>query len=67
MNLTERESKVIRDDFQIGNNKFYNFENSINIDGVMMILKNEYDSIKGVDRIHIFIDCINLLDRAEIV
>lgn len=67
MNLTKRESKVIRDDFQIGNNKFYNFENSINIDGVMMTLKNEYDGIKGVDRIHIFIDCINLLDRAEIV
>ena len=43
MNLTEKESKVIKYDFQIGNSKFYNFENFINTEGVMMTLKNECD------------------------
>ena len=67
MNLTEKESKVIKYDFQIGNSKFYNFENFINTEGVMMTLKNECDGNKGIDRIYIFVDCIKLLARAEIV
>lgn len=67
MNLTEKESKVIKYDFQIGNSKFYNFENFINTEGVMMTLKNECDGNKGIDRIYILVDCIKLLARAEIV
>lgn len=67
MNLSEKESKVIRCDFQIGNKKIYNFEDFIDIDGFMMILKNEHNGFKVGDRIYIFVDCIKLLDRSEIV
>lgn len=67
MNLSEMESKVIRYDFKIGNKKIYNFEDFVDIDGFMMTLKNEHNGFKVGDRIYIFIDCIKLLDRSEIV
>lgn len=66
MDLTAKEFKGLKRKYNIENEKYYDFESYVRCDGIRMKMRQDYAGARLVQRVTLFVDCIKILNKAEI-